>query len=37
VIEFTNDEIETLQLGYKWVDYKLGLYAVPRDREKAAK
>lgn len=39
VIEFTNDEIERLQhevaekLGYKLVDHRLELYAVPLDVE----
>jgi Fur family ferric uptake transcriptional regulator len=39
VIEFTNDEIERLQnevaekLGYKLVDHRLELYAVPLDAE----
>ena len=39
VIEFTNDEIERLQtevarkLGYKLVDHRLELYAVPLKRE----
>lgn len=43
VIEFTNDEIETLQrevarkLGYKLVDHKLELYAIPLERDKKAK
>ena len=43
VIEFTNDEIEALQrevarqLGYKLVDHKLELYAVPLGRDKDAK
>ena len=43
VIEFTNDEIEALQrevarcLGYKLVDHKLELYAVPLARDKDAK
>ena len=43
VIEFTNDEIEVLQrevarrLGYKVVDHKLELYAVPLGRDKDAK
>lgn len=43
VIEFTNDEIEALQrevarrLGYKLVDHKLELYAVPLGRNKDAK
>ena len=43
VIEFTNDEIEALQrevarrLGYKLVDHKLELYAVPSGRDKDAK
>lgn len=40
VIEFKNEEIETLQrevaqrLGYKLVGHKLELYAVPKDRNK---
>jgi len=40
VIEFTNDEIERLQeevaakLGYRLVDHRLELYAVPLDKEK---
>ena len=40
VIEFKNDEIETLQrevarrLGYNLVDHKLELYAVPINRNK---
>ena len=39
VIEFTNDEIERLQhevaekLGYKLVDHRLELYAVPLDAD----
>ena len=39
VIEFTNDEIERLQtevaekLGYKLVDHRLELYAVPLDSD----
>ena len=39
VIEFTNDEIERLQhevaerLGYRLVDHRLELYAVPLDAE----
>ena len=39
VIEFTNDEIERLQhevaekLGYRLVDHRLELYAVPLDSE----
>ena len=43
VIEFANDEIEALQrevarrLGYKLVDHKLELYAVPLGRDKDAK
>lgn len=43
VIEFTNDEIEALQrevarrLGYKLVDHKLELYAVPLARDKDIK
>jgi len=43
VIEFANDEIEALQrevarrLGYKLVDHKLELYAVPLGRNKDAK
>ena len=43
VIEFTNDEIEALQrevarrLGFKLVDHKLELYAVPLGRDKDAK
>ena len=43
VIEFTNEEIEALQrevarrLGYKLVDHKLELYAVPLGRDKDAK
>jgi Fur family ferric uptake transcriptional regulator len=43
VIEFTNEEIEVLQravarrLGYKLVDHKLELYAVPLGRDKDAK
>ena len=43
VIEFTNDELEALQrevarrLGYKLVDHKLELYAVPLGRDKDAK
>lgn len=40
VIEFTNDEIETLQklvaekLGYKLVDHRLELYCLPLNKEK---
>jgi Fur family ferric uptake transcriptional regulator len=43
VIEFTNLKIEQLQrevaeeLGYRLVDHKLELYAVPLKREKSAK
>ena len=43
VIEFSNDEIEALQrevarrLGFKLVDHKLELYAVPLARDKDAK
>ena len=41
VIEFTSEEIERLQaevarkLGYKLVDHRLELYAVPLDEEKS--
>jgi len=43
VIEFSNEEIEALQhsiarkLGYKLVDHRLELYAVPLESEPAAK
>ncbi len=43
VIEFTSEEIETLQhaiarkLGYKLVDHRLELYAVPLDHESGTK
>lgn len=41
VVEFTNEEIEKLQkevarkLGYRLVDHKLELYAVPLDKKKS--
>jgi Fur family ferric uptake transcriptional regulator len=43
VIEFNNDEIERLQkeiakkLGYKLVDHRLELYAIPLDDDKQKK
>jgi len=43
VIEFSNEDIEALQhsiarkLGYKLVDHRLELYAVPLDQESPAK